>query len=112
MRHFSKEKLLDSLSLRDSTDIDSRDKITQFLISTFYQKDKNIDNFRFNRPQSFDSLNESKMELFNLNKSDVLPGFVLFTLTTAGLLCTGSGRKLYLKMYIAGALVSFFNIFL
>lgn len=111
MSHFSKEKLLGLLSLRDSTDIDSRDKIAQFLINTFYKKDKYIDNFHFNRPQSCDNLNETKMDLFDLNSREILPGFALFTLTTACLLSTVCGRKLYLRIYLAGALASFLNIF-
>lgn len=103
MRRFSKEELLAELKC-DDMDIDSKAKTADFLISLFYQKDKNLENFYSNSVS--DGVKRDYRELFDLRFKNIIFGFSAFSLSSLYLLRTDRGRKLFCEIYMFGTLMS------
>jgi len=113
MRHFSKEKLMKSLHATDIRDLSQRDKVVQFLIEIFHQKDVNLENFILNSPDYLETQKqESTLQLFNLQLGGILPGLVFFTASNLAFiyLNTTSFRKVLVQAYLIGALLSCLRI--
>ena len=107
MRRFTREEVLTELNC-EKINADFKDKTADFLINLFYQKDKNLENFYSNCVLDKDK--DNRIELFNIKFKDIIFGISLFSLSTAYLLKSHGGRKLFCEIYIFGALVSLLRI--
>ena len=102
IRHFSKEKLLACLSVKDFIEVKKREQILEFLIGLFYQKDKNLENFYTNPREMHKYSSMANLDLLNLNLKSVVPGFLFFSITSLLLLNSKIGRKIFVRAYLFG----------
>lgn len=113
MKCFSKEKLMKNLRATETVDIKLRDNVFEFLINIFHQKDKKLNNFFSNPPEYLVNSSESNLQMFNLKFKNVMPGFMLFSLTNLFVIYFNyfsNNRKLILKVYLIGAFISFIRV--
>lgn len=110
MRYYSREKLLSCLNSLDSTELISREEVVQFLVDTFYQKDRNLENLFLNSSESSHVAKGTNGELFGLKLRSLIFGFLFYSLPTLFYLRTSIGQKVFLRIYAVGVIASLLKI--